>query len=287
MVLSIASSDSRPVVWIGPDSDELNLTRDLVALDLERLGIPFKTFDCLEDAFKEATHTPQTPQLGVLATNSTAQWSIECIAQLTRAWPLMPVVLVTSTLVEGRRRSGPALPGIEDVPWCDLPGRLHTWLSTWQMGRTGTLAAPMASRRDERLLGITANTNDTQKTVSVVASTPMDAEGIASLIPLAGGVLTTTSYHRPSLEESSSVLIWDVGTPTSDDMSWLAMLSANRPHLKIIMIESFPRADTVRAALDAGATAVITKPLSHEALMGIFSQIDVDTDGIGPTTEHC
>ena len=287
MFLNTSSSDSQPVVWIGPESDELNLTQDLVALDLKRLRIPLKTFSSLQDALKSAAQTPRTPQLSILATNSTAQWSIACVAQLTRAWPLMPVVLVTSTLVEGRRRSGPALPGIEDVPWCDLPGRLHTWLTTWKLGRTGTLTAPMANRRDERLLGIKANTADTQKTVSVVASTPMDAEGIASLIPLTGGMLTTTSYQRPSLEDSSSVLIWDVGTPTSDDMSWLGMLSANRPHLKIIMIESFPRADTVRAALDAGAAAVLTKPLSLEALMGIFSQIEADSDGIGPTTSHC
>ena len=46
------------------------------------------------------------------------------------------------------------------------------------------------------------------------------------------------------------------------------MFTAHRPGLPVIVVESFPRGDTVLAALRAGATAVLGRPLSLEALAG-------------------
>jgi CheY-like chemotaxis protein len=277
-----------PVLWIGHDhDDELALARGWIEPVLTRWQTPLTAYATPGMAAAAAASDPITPRLAILATDRPSRWTLDDAVSLSRAWPLMPIVSVAASLVDGRRRSGPALPGIEDVAWYDLPGRLETWLGSWSAGRAGTLTTPTATRRDERLLGIMAATPREPLTVSVVAATPMDADGIAALVPVAGGVVTTTQWGRPRLDEAAAVLVWDVGSLTVDTLGWLGILAANRPHLQIIVVESFPRGDSVRAALEAGAAAVLGKPLSIEALMGMFRRLQPAPDGLGADRPHC
>lgn len=282
------SAVSRSALWIGAtDNDELRLARSRLEPTLARWQTPLHRFATPAAAATAAALHPVTPRLAILATDRPARWTLDDAIQLSRAWPLMPIVAVASSLVDGRRRSGPALPGIEDVAWYDLPARVETWLAGWEAGRAGTLTAPTATRRDERLLGIIPAGPRESLTVSVVASTPMDAEGIAALVPAAGGVVTATRRGRPALDEAAAALVWDVGSLTAESLGWLGILAANRPQLAIIIIESFPRGDSVQAALDAGATAVLGKPLSIEALMGSLHRLIPVADGLGEPRPHC
>ncbi len=279
---------SRPAVWIGgDDNDELWLARSRLERTLARWQTPLHTFATPAAAATAAAMDPATPRLAILATDRPSRWTLDDALQLSRAWPLMPIVAVTASLVDGRRRSGPALPGIEDITWYDLPGRVETWLVGWDAGRAGTLTTPTATRRDERLLGIMPAGRREPLTVSVVASTPMDADGIAALVPVTGGVVTATRCGRPALDEAAAALVWDVGSLTADSLGWLGILAANRPQLAIIVVESFPRGDSVRAALEAGATDVLGKPLSIEAFMGTLHRLVPAADGLGEPRPHC
>lgn len=279
---------SRPTLWIGnAEHDELRLARSRLQPTLARWQTPLHTFATPAEAARAADSDPTTPRLAILATDYPARWTIDDALQLSLAWPLMPIVAVASSLVDGRRRSGPALPGIEDIAWYDLPGRVETWLVSWEAGRTGTLSTPTTARRDDRLLGIMPVGLRAPLTVSVVASTPLDADGIAALVPVAGGTVTTTRCGRPALDEAASALVWDVGSLTADSLGWLGILAANRPQLAIIVVESFPRGDSVQAALDAGAAAVLGKPLSIEALMGTLHRLVPVADGLGEPRPHC
>jgi CheY-like chemotaxis protein len=278
----------RPVLWIGEDhDDELSLARGWIEPLLARWQTSLTVHPTPDDACAAAAFDPITPRLAILATDRPSRWTLDDAVRLSRAWPLMPIVSVAATLVDGRRRSGPTLPGIEDVAWYDLPGRLETWLGNWGAGRAGTLTTPTATRRDERLLGIIAATSREPLPVSVVAATPMDADGVAALVPVAGGVVTAARCGRPPLDEAAAVLVWDVGSLTADALGWLGILAANRPHLAIVVVESFPRGDSVRAALEAGAAAVLGKPLSIEALMGMFHRLQPVADGLGEPRPHC
>lgn len=282
------SAASRPALWIGSaDDDELSLARGWVADTLARWQTPLKSYAAPEDACAAAALDQITPRLAMLGTDRPSRWALDDAVQLSRAWPLMPIVSVAASLVDGRRRSGPPLPGVEEVAWFDLPGRVETWLDGWAAGRVGTLATPAPTRRDERLLGIVTAARRDPATVSVVASTPMDADGVAAVIPFAGGIVTGTRCGRPALDEAAAVLVWDVGSLTADTLGWLSILAANRPRLAIILVESFPRGDTARAALEAGATAVMGKPLSLEALMGMLHRLVPAMDGLGKQRPHC
>lgn len=284
----LQTAPPRPALWIGPaDTDELRLAYDWVRPTLARWQAPLKSFESPGDAAATATQDPTTPRLAILATDRPARWTLDDAVRLSRAWPLMPIVSVASSLVDGRRRSGPPLSGVDEVAWYDLAGRVETWLAGWDAGRVGTLATPATTRRDERLLGIMTAGPRKPLTVSVVASRPMDADGVAALVPLAGGVVAATRCGRPSLDEAAAVLVWDVGSLNADNLGWLGILAANRPQVAIILVESFPRADSVQAAIEAGASAVLGKPLSAEAFMGTLHRLQPAVDGLGEERPHC
>lgn len=226
----------------------------------------------------------QTPRVAFLAAATPATWALSDAVALSRAWPLMPIVSVAMSLVEGRRRSGPALPGIDEVAWFELPGRLESWLTHWDAGRTGTLGVPASVRRDERLLALAESTFwkvSGRTPIAVTAATPLDAAGIASLVTTAGGTVASTAVGRPPLDEPAAMLIWEVPRLSADHLAWLRLLSANRPALRTLMVESFPRGDSVQAALEAGAAAVLGRPLSLEALAGRLRRLISGLDGLG------
>lgn len=267
-------------LWIGEADDELGLARSWIRPTLERWRSTLLEYSAPLDAARRAALAPATPLLAMLATDRPSRWPLEETLALSAAWPLMPIVSIASALVDGRRRSGPPLPGIDEVPWYELPGRLETWLRAWETGRPGTLTAPSTIRRDERLLGITAEPQ-TGTRVAIVAPTEFDAEGLAAIVAMAGGSVTSASRGSPTLDESADVLLWDVGRSAAHAIPRLGILAANRPGLRIVVIEPFPRAEAARAAIEAGASAILGKPLAIEALAGLLHRFSIPADGLG------
>lgn len=267
-------------LWIGEADDELGLARAWIHPTLERWRSTLLEYSAPLDAARRAALAPATPLVAMLATDRPARWTLDDTLALSAAWPLMPIVSIASSLVDGRRRSGPPLPGVDEVPWYELPGRLENWLHSWEAGRPGTLTAPSTIRRDERLLGVTAEPA-TGVRVAIVAPTEFDAEGLAAVVAMAGGSVTSASRGRPQLDESADVLLWDVGRSAAQAIPWLGMLAANRPGLRIVIVEAFPRADAARAAIEAGAAAILGKPLALEALTGLLRRFSTPADGLG------
>ena len=67
-----------------------------------------------------------------------------------------------------------------------------------------------------------------------------------------------------------------------DDLAWLRMLTANGPHTRVVLLESFPRGDAAEAALRAGAGAVLGRPLGLEALEGTLRRLERTNPGTPP-----
>jgi ActR/RegA family two-component response regulator len=95
-----------------------------------------------------------------------------------------------------------------------------------------------------------------------------DLDGLADLAAAAGAIVVGRCRGRPPLDDATAVLVWDVGIADAPVLAWLRMLVANRPGRKIILLESFPRAETTLAALQAGAVALLGRPCGVEALAG-------------------
>ena len=221
------------------------------------------------EAFRE-----RSPAVILLASPTPAAWVLADLLPLRLRWPLAPVVSVASGLVDGRRRSGPPLPGVDEVPWHDLAGRLSWWLADREAGRPGTLGMPATARREERFLEATCGRRQRGQPlqVAVAARRAVDLEAVGDLVAAAGGIVAHQTCGRPMLEESSDVIVWDPGPLADADLAWVGLLVASRPRRQVVLLESFPRAERVMAAVQAGALAVLGRPGSAEALAGTLLQ---------------
>lgn len=211
------------------------------------------------------------PLLACLAIDSPGRHSIESAIRVTRAWPLCRVIAITTSLMEGRRRSGPSLPGVEDVPWHDLAGRIELWLADLRAGRPGPLGMPPTSRREDRVLDAIASIlagTPPARGVAAAASHRDALEGLAALLEAIGCPPTDAMLGRPAMQVQADVLVWDCGGTVEPEMPWLQVLAAQHPDTDIVLLESFPRGERALRAMRAGAACVLGRPTSAEVLSG-------------------
>lgn len=262
----------RWIAWLGePDAEELALARSQAAALAE-----------VVDA--DAAGRGPPPTLVVLAAHRPGRWTLAEAAAVSRHWPLAPLVACVTSLADGRRRSGPWLPGVEEVPWHDFAGRLAWWLVELDAGRAGSLGLPATARREERHADSAARVravvaaSGPPPTVTVAGGCRTSIEGTADLVAAAGFPVVGLTRGRPRLEEQADVVVWDTSAPAGTDLAWLGMLAANRPGLGIVLLDSFPRGDVARAALRAGAAAVLGRPVGLEALAGTLLRLKKGAD---------
>jgi len=226
----------------------------------------------------------RSPAAVLLASSAAISWSVADCVTVSRRWPLAPLVSVAATLVEGRRRSGPALPGVEEVAWNDLPGRLAWWLCDRAVGAPGTLGMPATARREERLLEasrrIAAMRPRRPARVEVAATRAIDVEAVTDLVAAAGHAVVGRRLGRPPIDHTADAVVWDAGDLDTSHITWTGLLSANRPHAAIVLLDSFPRSETAAAAIRMGATAVLSRPASLESLSGILLHVAPQSSGI-------
>lgn len=212
------------------------------------------------------------PTVVVLATDAPGRWRIDDAIVLARRWPLAVIVAVATTLSDGRRRSGPPLPGIEEIAWHEFPARLCAWLADLDLGLPGVLGLPAAARREDRLLqaadAVARSRGRLVHRVSVAAVDRLGVEGLADEVAALGHGIASRVAGRPPVDVPSDVVLWEVSVIDAAVLSWLRLLASQQPGRRIVLVEAFPRGDGVLAALRAGAAAVLGRPLGLEALAG-------------------
>lgn len=271
-----SSTAPRCVLWVGETSGaELGLAHRWLA---ERTAVivaetPSAAITKVEAAGRGI------PVLAIFATDRPGRYSLDDVLVVARQWPLAAIISVATSLADGRRRSGPPLPGVEEVAWHDLPGRLERWFADLAAGRPGLLGLPATARREERILAASDGLRELRNAneplpVSVAAARSDDLEGLADLIALSGRRIARRTRGRPPIDEPAALLVWDVGCLGEEDLAWLRMLVANRPDLAVVLLESFPRGDATEAALKAGAGAVLGRPVTLESLEGTLARLE-------------
>ena len=254
--------------WIGDSvqTQEFQLTLDAI----EPL-LPISLFPTVAAALLQPASPP--PTLICLAEPRPGLFTAGDVLALLRQWPLARLITVAACLADGRRRSGPDLPGLIIVPWHDFPARLRAWLSALADGRPSSLGLPLTSRRDERWLNrhtLPEHTGEmtTRPRVTVAADSTLTAETVSELVQSSGGTVVGQQTGRPPITDTADLIVWDVGDAAESHLSWLRLLAGQRPGRSIVLLCSFPRAEMVQAALAAGATAVLGRPTDREALSG-------------------
>jgi hypothetical protein len=280
---SASIPQQRCVLWVGATTGtELGLAHRWLA---ERAAVIVAETAFAAPAAVEAAGRG-LPVLAVFATDRPGRFSLDDVLAIAREWPLASLVSVVASLADGRRRSGPPLSGIEEVAWHELPGRLERWFADLAAGRPGLLGLPATSRREERILAASDSLRASRAAheplpVSVVAARSDDLDGLVDLIALSGRRIARRTRGRPPLDEPAALLVWDVGCLGEEDIAWLRMLVANRPDLAVVLLESFPRGEATEAALEAGAKAVLGRPVTLEVLEGTLARLEGTLAGLG------
>lgn len=217
------------------------------------------------------------PTVAVLASAMPGLWhAADCLA-IARRWPLCVTVAVGTTLGDGGRRSGPSLPGIEEIPWHELPARLQIWLADLSAGLPGTLGLPPAARREDRVLESAAAVarwrNRGPVTLAVAAPDRVALEGLTGLAASLGCFIAGESTGRPALETGHDPVIWQVESIDWEVLTWLELAASTPGPRPVVLVTPFPRGDSVLAALRAGAAAVLGHPVGLESLAGTLMQV--------------
>lgn len=270
------SAPARHVAWIGSTRPvELSWARAAIAAHTQVIDIPSPAdLPTLVDSV-----AGPWPALAVLASDMPSRWKLADAVAVSRCWPLTPIVSACTALAEGRRRSGPPLPGVEEVAWNELPVRLVGWLADLAAGRPGVLGLPAACRREDRVLEAAARVRASTLgpgdplRVATAARRGIDLEGTAALLAASGAAIVAKNVGRPQLDLAADLVVWDVDHIDTDTLTWLRMLTIQQPSLAVVLLDSFPRSDTSLAALAAGALAVLGRPLAVESLAGLLCQL--------------
>jgi len=273
-----ADDSGRWMLWVGAaDGGELDLARAAVATQVPVVAV----------ASPQAALEPHvaaarpSPLFIVLASDRPGRWTTGDALRLTRHWPLAPIVSVAASLADGSRRSGPHLPGIEEVAWHHLCGRCGWWLAGVEGRRPAGLGLPTTARREERLLEALSplrrpasdSGGPPPTDVTIAAAREEDLEPLADLLATAGCRATGRYVGRPSFEAAAWTVIWEVGKLTPGDVEWVRLLTANRPGLAVVILESFPRGEAVEIALRAGAAAIVGRPVPLDVLAGTIRAV--------------
>lgn len=242
---------ARRALWIGPTvGTELALAAEwLTSL------MPVET--CADASGLNAGHV--RPCLVVLACPRPACWTVADLTRLATALPLVPVVAVTTSLAEGSRRSGELLPGIEEIPWIELPGRIWSWIRAPQPATFGP------GRRDERWLAPAHTHGSPSRRVHVAADRDF-FEPMCDLLTAAGWTPVPLPGKRPQ-PGCGGPVAWGIGGVGASDREWLRLLTSDGRR-DVLVMESFPRGDDVAATLSAGAAAVLPRTIAAESLAG-------------------
>ncbi len=269
-------SAPRRVLWVGEiDADELAIAREclvrLTGCTVIRASAPALDSPSSHQAADLLGTSPADCIL--LAIDRPGRWSVEQVLGLSIAFPLTPIFAITTSLGDGRRRSGPPLPGVEELAWHDAGGRLARWFADLDAGLPGSLGLPPTVRREERFHEAPAFQTQSRPvgplaSVTVAARSPLDLDGLVDLLAAAGHLIGERTIGRPELSPPDRLVVWDAGRFDSGDLEWLRLLVANRPGVAVVILDSFPRGEIARGALRAGASAILGRPVGLEVLAG-------------------
>ena len=269
---------NRRLLWIG---DMHQTTEFCHVVHAIRGDIEVHHYPTVKNAFNDTTSSACEPTIICLAETHSGQMQQCDVFSLMRRWPLSRIVSVSSCLSDGRRRSGPVLKGVLEVPWHDFPARMRVWLQRIDSGVTSSLTHPTTSRRDERWFAEAVKDQPFSEipdppTVTAAASSRTMVEAVGELVAAAGGILEKCVVGKPVIQDTADVIIWDLQDTLDSQLEWIRLLRSQKSRRTIALLCSFPRGDTAQAAMDAGATVILGRPTDCEAIRGVLSRAKTD-----------
>ena len=208
------------------------------------------------------------PDVMVVAQTSPGQFSHAAIDRLRRLAPLARVLGLMGSWCEGEMRSGVPLAGDRANLLASVARPLRSAVSPLPRGQSCSWALPITATEEERLLADEDDFPVCQGLIVIHWPAREMADWLSDA--LHGRGLATIWQRDPPLArfEGATAAIFD-GTDLCEEETDLLrrFVEALRP-APVIALVSFPRIEDHNRARSAGASAVLSKPLMVEDLLG-------------------
>lgn len=206
------------------------------------------------------------PDLFVVAQPWSGCHATRRLEALRRRAPLARVIALVGSWCEGELRSGEPLPGAYRVVWHQWEPRIGRDLERWAERRCPAWGLPVTATDDDRLLAAADESPSAANGLVVIVSPTHDMSDLLSGACRARGLATV--QLRPGCVETiagATAAVWDAG-PGEGSFDDLARTAAALKDAPLVALLSFPRLEHRKAAIAAGATAVLATPLLLDEL---------------------
>ncbi len=208
-----------------------------------------------------------SPAVIVIAQAYPGEFPAETVERLRRRAPLARLVALLGPWCEGETRSGRPWPGGIRVYWHQWPARAACELARIAGGLFSSWSLPATASEEERYLALSGKPNSIRDgLVAVISPHPAMQAWIAAACRRQG---FATAEVRPQSETSVGALaaaIFDGSEARGVELAELRRWVAAVAPAPLIALLDFPRVEDRDRALEAGAAAVLSKPLVLEDL---------------------
>lgn len=210
--------------------------------------------------------------LAVVAQARPGQFSAAAIERLPAAAPLTPIVALLGSWCEGEMRSGSPWPGVPRVYWHQWPARFAQEAPRLARRNVSAWSEPATATAEERLLGLARRRLADLNGIGVVISSNCETGDCLRAACLQFG-LSTISMRRPPIGITNGIdfVLCDVGL-VRESADNVRSASIAFPEAVVVALADFPRTDDMERLRNAGAAAVLAKPLDIADLRAAISR---------------
>jgi len=253
----------KPVVLAVGDAAHVEFA-EVVNLLREQTQVVF--CETVEDAAVSLWKSDFVPQWIVFLQTLPGEFRKEACQTFWTHYPLVRIVRVLGSWCEGEIRTGTPWPGTTRMYWHQAVVRITAELNALPRGLT-TWGEPLTMSDDDRLLAKKRYSKRTLGgTLGIYAQTFDAAESLSDAIAMRGYSSVWMQPDRHVLSHEFQACLFDFAHGSEREFAELIALSSSHPDVPIIALLNFPRLDDRARALQAGAVAVLSKPMQLDDL---------------------
>jgi CheY-like chemotaxis protein len=225
-----------------------------------------------ETAIKALESGEMVADVIVIAQTFPGQLSCEQLDRLHRHAPLSRIVRLLGSWCEGEARTGQPPPSAVRVYWHQWDVRARRELRRLTRGQCPSWGLPVTATDEERLLqNSTCEVPPGRGLVAIHASGFAMEDWLSSACRANGYSTVRLRPPQYAFIEGATAAVFDAAYLEGDELDQLRRLTETLRDTPIIALSDFPRIEDKRRAIDAGATAVISKPFY---LADLYWQLD-------------
>jgi hypothetical protein len=208
------------------------------------------------------------PDVIVVAQAYPGQFSSDAIDRLRRVAPLARVVALLGSWCEGEIRTGKPWPGAIRLYWHQWQPQCEQEMRRLAAGGHSTWALPMTSGDEERLLAVGRDPPPDGRGRVALCTPQFEMQRWLVGACHCGGYTTCwVQPHRWGALGGVCAAVFDADECSPDEVDSLKRLAGKVHPAPVVALLDFPRIESRNRALEAGARAVLSKPLLVEDLL--------------------